>query len=129
MQSDSYRLSAMRATPFPNRLLDLTATLPETQARIVCLIVRMTLGWNAGSPGNRRASVVLTLRQLQRRAKRSSSTPVIEAVAALAREGVVLVSWATGGDVYYSQLAAERGRPMRIGIAPEWVEEAGGSGG
>lgn len=126
MESEPFRTSLMRATPFPNRLLELAATLPETQARIVCVVARMTLGWSAGSAGLRQSSVLLSVRQIQRRVGRVSAMPVVEAVVALARSGVIVVAWQDGSGVYPAQLAEERGRPLRVGIARGWVEENGG---
>ena len=120
----SYRLSAMRATPYPNRLLDLSVTLPETQLRVLNLIVRLTLGWHAGSAGLRKATTELTLWQLKKRAGRSSVIPVAEAIAALAQAGVITVCEGDGGPVDVRDLTRYRRRPILLGIARTWVEEA-----
>ena len=120
----SYRLSAMRATPYPNRLLDLSVSLPETQARVLNLIVRLTLGWHAGSPGERRATVPLSLWQLRKRVGRSSVLPVAEAVAALVRTGVIEVYGADGIPVDVSGLMDSRRRPLVLGVSRPWVEES-----
>ena len=89
--SDAYSLRRIRSTPFPNRLLELVIKLPETQARIVCLIVRLTLGWHSGKTDARRASVNLTYRQILTAIGRSSPTIVGAAVERLVILGIVEV--------------------------------------
>ena len=121
--ADSFRLSEMRATPYPNRLLELSVTLPETQARVMNLIVRLTLGWHSGSPGQRKSTTLLSLWQVTKRVRRSSVIPVAEAVAALARSGVIGVWEADGSPVDLAGLAGSRRRPLMFGLCRVWVEE------
>ena len=119
----SYRMSAMRATPYPNRLLDLSATLPETQLRILNLIVRLTLGWQAGANGERRATTQISLWQIKKRIGRSSVMPVAEAIAALADLGVIEARDLNGEPIDMRDLARARRRALLLAISRSWVEE------
>ena len=85
--SDVFKLSTIRGTPFPNSLLELAMTLPQTQARLLLLIVRQTVGFSAG-PGLRRASSRMSHAQISKRIGRSS-TAITDAISALVARGVV----------------------------------------
>ena len=119
----SYRLSAMRATPYPNRLLEYSATLPETQVRLLNVIVRLTLGWAATASGERRATTSVTIRQLRQKVGRTSPAPVVEALAALERAGVIEVTGPNGDPVRMSEMARFPGRSVIVGIARTWAVE------
>src|SRR5579875_722999 len=93
---DTYSLERIRSVPFPTRLLELTLTLPETQARIVLYIVRATLGWKAGSRSERRASFYTTHRALRERVGRSSTVALTQNLEVLVRLGIVEVVTAEG---------------------------------
>jgi len=121
---DTYRMSAMRATPFPNRLLELSLTLPETQAWVLAYVVRNTLGWAAGPPGERRASTAVSLRHLTRLVGRSTRIAVVEALAALAGSGVLEVADGAGRPVRFSLLRADARAGLVLRIARTWVVEA-----
>jgi len=61
-------------TPFPNFLLDtVMPTLKDTEWRLLCVIVRQTLGWRAGYSQQRKAADWLSHRQLKTRTGRSSA--------------------------------------------------------
>lgn len=69
----------MRTTPFPDLLLDkLMPRLRDVEWRVLCVIVRQTLGWMSGGVPKR--SDWLSHTQLRRRTGRSSSalSPAIE---------------------------------------------------
>ena len=62
-----------RSTPFPNFLLDRwMPLLRDTEWRILCIVVRQTLGWRGTKPGTRRAKDWLSQSQLLRRSGRES---------------------------------------------------------
>lgn len=67
-------------TPFPDWLLDkLMPRLRDVEWRLICVLVRQTLGWQTGN-GNPKQSDWLSHSQLRRRTGRSSSaiSPAIE---------------------------------------------------
>jgi len=92
----------MRATPFPNGLLESALRLPETQVRLILLVARNTLGYTAG-PGERRAAVRLSHHQIGREIDRSS-TAISGAIDGLVVRGLLEV---TDGA----------GRPLTTGFA------------
>jgi len=115
----------MQSTPFPNQLLDALLTPPETQARIVPLIVRETLGWSAGTPGKRRAVIRLSYGEIKRRIGRNSSSVISVAVEDLVDRGIVET---LDGSGRLLKTAADRQRlraPLWFRIARRYVEEAG----
>ena len=119
----SYRLSAIHGTPYPNKLLDLSYTLPETQLRILNLIVRNTLGWQSDTPGYRRAQVQISLNQIKKKIERVSMTPVIEALYALMQAGIVEGVNLDDSPLDMYALSRKHYRPVRLSIARAWVEE------
>jgi hypothetical protein len=87
------------STPFPSHLLDdVMPTLKDTEWRILCVIVRQTLGWQAGE--GRKRSDWLTHRQLMRRTGRASEA-VSKAIDGLIRRGLIEVQ-NSDGDVLLS---------------------------
>ena len=82
----------VRSTPFPNALLDeAMPALRDTEWRVLCVVVRATLGWRGRQAGKRRASDWLTRGQLRRRTGRQSEA-LSAAVDALVRRGLIEVS-------------------------------------
>ena len=121
---DTYNLGNIRSTPFPNRLLEAATTLPETQLRIVLVVVRWTLGWHGGSRTERKASVSLTYRELLRLIGLRSPTAASRAVGALVSAGILEILTDNGTNL---STAAERRRypgTLRFRIAPGFVEHA-----
>jgi hypothetical protein len=121
--ADVYQLGRIRGTPYPNRLLDLSLTLPETQLRIVNLVVRSTLGWYGGSPGTRRASAYFGYGYLMHRVGRSSREAIHGALVELASAGVIEAVDTTGAVLPMSVLAQPYRRGVRLRLARPWVEE------
>jgi len=80
---DAFDLRLTRTTPTPNTVLEVALALPETQAKLLLLVTRDTLGYAAG-PGRRRASVRLSHAQIGRRIGRSS-TAISQAIDSLVR--------------------------------------------
>ena len=117
---ETYRLDRIQSTPYPNKLLELTISLPETQARIVSLVVRSTLGWHGGSPGTRKSSAYFTLRQLREGVGRSTGDAVNQALDALIALGAVEV---VGDDGCPRRKPQGTSGPLRLRIARVYVEE------
>lgn len=84
-------------TPFPNGLIDeVMPTLRDTEWRLLCVVVRHTLGWRDGSQkGQRKASDWLTHRQLKAQTGRDSEA-ISKAVDALVKRGIIEV-WSDTG--------------------------------
>jgi len=104
---DTYDLRSIRSTPFPNDLLDVAMRLPSTEARVLMAVVRLTLGWKAGSGAKRRASVRMTYRDMLTMIGLRSPTVVGRAVGSLARAGILEVVADDGSPL---STAAERRR-------------------
>ena len=80
-------------TPVPNKLLDrVMPTLRDTELRVLLIVVRQTLGWQAW-PGSahRKERDWLTQSQLMRRTGRASGA-VSRAVDALVQSGLIIVT-------------------------------------
>ena len=78
-------------TPFPSHLLDeVMPTLTDTQWRLLCVIVRATLGWQGAGEGERKQQDWLTHGQLKARTGRSSEA-VCRSLDALVQRGLVEV--------------------------------------
>lgn len=79
MRTD-FKNQGFGTTPFPDWLLDrVMPRLRDVEWRLICVLVRQTLGWRA-SDGNTKQSDWLSHSQLRRRTGRSSSaiSPAIE---------------------------------------------------
>lgn len=78
-------------TPFPSYLLDeVMPTLTDTQWRLLCVIVRATLGWQGEGAGERKQQDWLTHGQLKARTGRSSEA-VCRSLDTLVRRGWIEV--------------------------------------
>jgi DNA-binding MarR family transcriptional regulator len=83
-------------TPFPSALLDqVMPTLKDTEWRLLCVIVRQTLGWRDAATGGRKKWDWLTQRQLIRRTGRSSEA-ISRAINSLVRHGIIEAQSRTG---------------------------------
>jgi hypothetical protein len=109
--------------------LELSLTLPETQARIVLYIVRSTLGWKAGSRRERRASFYTTHKTLRERIGRSSTVAVTQNLEVLVQLGIVEVVSAEGKALSTHARLSNWRRGLRLRIARQYVEEEPGEKG
>lgn len=83
-------------SPFPNALIDeVMPLLRDTQWRVLCVIVRQTLGWRSSSGTGRKTEDWLTQSQLKRRTGRASEA-LSKAVDGLVRRGLIEVADAQG---------------------------------
>ena len=118
-----FEIRLLRSTPFPNRLMELGATLPETPARLLYHIIRQTLGWQGPSRGQRKASMTTSVGQLRKQIARNSTLAVAEGLAALVRLEVIDVTGELGNPIPFRDLASSQRRKIRITLVPRWVEE------
>ena len=125
-QIEAYRLARIRSTPYPNRLLERSVTLPETQLRIVNLVVRATLGWKGGAPGTRRSTAYFRYAYLMQQVERSSREAVSNALVSLIAASLVEAVDDTGQLLSTSTFCQPYRRGIRLRIGRLWVEEIGG---
>src|SRR5690349_4119037 len=77
-------------TPFPNDLLDkVMPALRDSEWRVLCVVVRATLGWRAPE-GGRRMRDWISHSELKRRTGRASAA-VSHAIAGLVDRGLIVV--------------------------------------
>lgn len=85
-----------QSTPFPNALIDrVMPTLKDTEWRLLCIIVRQTLGWQEVHSPARKTQDWLTQRQLMQRTGRASAA-VSHAIDALVQRNLIEVVTETG---------------------------------
>ncbi len=112
-------------TPFPNELIDnVMPHLNDTQWRVLCVIVRQTLGWHDKQTGSRKIRDWLTQSQLKIRTGRN-----IEALAAaidlLVARGYIVVEDESGNPLDSPQKRrAYRGRSY-YRLADVWLQRVG----
>jgi hypothetical protein len=116
------------STPFPNALLDqVMPTLKDTEFRLLCVIVRATLGWRDPKSGQRKRVAWLSHSQIKARTGRSSEA-VSHAIDVLVTRGYVIVTSEHGGVLH---TAAERRRcsgGLFFEVPHSLWEEAGSEG-
>jgi len=83
-------------TQFPNLLIDLyMPKMSDTEWRLLCVIVRKTIGWRQAGSGERLGRVRLSHRQLRRLTGRQSAS-LSHALHVLVDEGFLVVTDAAG---------------------------------
>jgi hypothetical protein len=123
LSEETFSLGRMLSTPVPNRLLEETARLPATPARVLLVVVRMTLGWHAGSRSERRASATISYRDILRATGLRSPVAVSSAVDYLVKAGIV-ETMAEDGTALDTGADRRRNRAaLRFRIARRFVEE------
>src|ERR1051326_1992256 len=81
----------VRSTPFPSHLLDtVMPVLKDTEWRVLCVVVRATLGWTEGAGGQRKPQDWLTQSQLKERTGRASEA-ISHAIDTLVKKGLLEV--------------------------------------
>jgi hypothetical protein len=79
----------IQTTPFPNILIDeIMPRLKDTQWRVLCVVVRQTLGWHDKASGRRKERDWLTRSQLKARTGRNSEALAL-AIDALVKQGYI----------------------------------------
>jgi len=97
----------MNSTPFPNYLIDeVMPTLKDTEWRVLCVIVRQTMGWKTPQSGQRKTRDWLSQSQLQARTGRATEA-LSRAIDTLVRRRLVEV-WNDQGEVLLTPQARRR---------------------
>ena len=106
-----------RSTPFPSHLLDdVMPVLSDTEWRVLCVVVRQTLGWEDGQGGRKREDW-LTQSQLKARTGRASEA-VSRAVDGLVQKGLIQVR-SEAGELLSTPRERQRSPgKMLFGLAP-----------
>ncbi len=117
-----------RSTPFPSRLLDdVMPLLSDTEWRVLCVVVRATLGWEDGQGGRKQADW-LTQSQLKARTGRASEA-LSRAIDGLVQKKLVLVCDETGEPLATPQERRRCAGRMLFCMSPQTLdasqEEAG----
>lgn len=95
-------------TPFPNVLLDMfMPVLSDTSWRVLCVVARQTLGWNAGG-GTRKREDWLAHSQLKKRTGRHSEA-ISRAIQDLIERGLIEVRDQNGQMVSDAQQRSRYG--------------------
>lgn len=85
-----------RTTPFPNVLIDeVMPRLKDTPWRVLCVIVRQTLGWQVQTSNHRKERDWLTRSQLKARTGRNSEA-IAMAIDVLVRQGYIIAQNSDG---------------------------------
>ena len=108
-------------TAFPNVLLDtLMPTLKDTEWRLLCVIVRQTIGWSEGN-GQRKQRDWLTQRQLSARTGRNSAA-LSAAIDTLVCRSLIH-TWTEAGELLMTRQERRRyqGR-LYFGLCHETVQ-------
>ncbi len=127
-----------RNTPFPSYLIDrIMPELSDTEWRLLCVVVRQTLGWQEGGPkgkgghkdgewlARRKGRDWLTHRQLKARTGRASEA-VSRALDGLVRRDLLLVTGLAGRPL---PTPAERRRcqgSLFFGLSPRLLRQIAG---
>jgi hypothetical protein len=108
-------------TPFPNVLLDeCMYRLRDTEWRVLCVVVRQTIGWIIPGTNERKESDWLTHRQLRRRTGRSSAA-ISRALDVLSRLDFLVIRDSSGRRL---TSAADRRRlkgKLFFGLQEHWL--------
>jgi len=120
---ESFNLSYIRSTPVPNRLLEIAARLPSTSIRVLLVVIRMTLGWQAGGRLNRRAAATISYREILHATGLRSAVAVSRAVNYLVRTGIIETVSEDGMSLLTGAERRGRRRPLRFRLVRTFVEE------
>lgn len=98
-------------TPFPNYLLnEVMPTLRDTEWKVLCVIVRQTLGWHDAKSGGRKSQDWLTRSQLMQKTGRNSEA-LSQALDSLIQSHLIEVKSASGKPLPTTALRRQtRGR-------------------
>lgn len=123
--SRSCKPKLSRSTPFPNELIDeAMPRLNDTQWRVLCVVVRQTLGWQDTQTGTRKIRDWLTQSQLKARTGRNAEA-LAAAIEALVGQGTLVVEDAAGHPLDEPRKRrAYRGRSY-YRLADAWLHRIG----
>lgn len=123
--TNSDKSEFFRTTPFPNELIDdAMPRLNDTQWRVLCVIVRQTLGWHDPQTGNRKIRDWLTQSQLKSRTGRNVQA-LAAAIELLVKQCYIVAEDESGNPLHSPQeRRAYRGR-CYYRLADVWLRRIG----
>jgi hypothetical protein len=111
-------------TPFPNVLIDeVMPHLKDTSWRVLCVIVRQTLGWHDAS-GLRKERDWLTRSQLKARTGRNSEA-IAQAIDTLVRQGYITAQNSEGVPLKTPQERRRNHGHIYYGLTEHWRSQIG----
>jgi hypothetical protein len=112
-------------TPFPNVLIDeVMPRLKDTQWRILCVVVRQTLGWHDDVSGLRKDRDWLTRSQLKARTGRNSEAIAL-AIDTLVKQGYITVQDSKGIVLKTPQERRKNHGRIYYGLTEYWRNQIG----
>jgi len=115
-------------TPFPNALIDeVMPCLKDTPWRVLCVIVRQTLGWQDGASGLRKERDWLTRSQLKARTGRNSEAIAL-AIDTLVKQGYITVQNNKGVPLKTPQERRKNHGRIYYGLTEYWQSQIGSKG-
>jgi hypothetical protein len=112
-------------TPFPNVLIDeVMPCLKDTPWRVLCVIVRQTLGWYDGASGLRKERDWLTRSQLKARTGRNSEAIAL-AIDVLVRNGYITAQNNKGVPLKTPQERRKNRGRIYYGLTEYWRNQIG----
>jgi len=123
MKSTFQRLTY--TTPFPNVLIDeVMPRLKDTSWRVLCVIVRQTLGWHDEISGLRKERDWLTRSQLKVRTGRNSEA-IAQAIDTLVRQGYIIAQNNKGVILKTPQERRRNHGRIYYGLTEYWRNQIG----
>jgi len=111
-------------TPFPNILIDeVMPRLKDTSWRVLCVVVRQTLGWQDAS-GSRKERDWLTRSQLKARTGRNSEAIAL-AIDTLVRQGYIIAQNGKGVLLKTPQERRKNRGRIYYGLSEYWQQRIG----
>lgn len=114
-----------RTSPFPNALIDeVMPCLNDTQWRVLCVIVRQTLGWHDRQTGTRKARDWLTQSQLKARTGRNTEA-LAAAIETLVKQDYIVVEGKTGNPLDLPEKRRAYRDRCYYRLADVWLQRIG----
>ena len=115
-------------TPFPNHLLDeVMPTLRDTEWRLLCVIVRQTLGWHDAKSGGRKSQDWMTRTQLMQKTGRNSEA-LSQALDSLVQGNLTEVKSTSGKPLPTTALRRQTRGRIFYALHPLLIQRISGNG-
>ena len=115
------------ATPFPNYLLnEVMPTLRDTEWKLLCVIVRQTLGWHDAKSGGRKSQDWMTRSQLMQKTGRNSEA-LSQALDSLVQGNLIEVKSASGKPLPTTALRRQTRGRIFYALHPLLIQQISGN--
>ncbi|MHB8636070.1 MAG: hypothetical protein ACYC96_06325 [Fimbriimonadaceae bacterium] len=109
----------VNTTPFPNALFKLLPKLRDTEWRVLCVIVRSTLGWVDPITKRRKTTDWISHRQFKLATGRESEA-ISRAIDVLTNAGIITVTDSAGRPLASRAIRRRHRGNLRLGIHPRF---------